>query len=286
MKRKPTIAITGADGFLGRALVDHFSTMGWNIVTLTRNGYHSDHPHGVTDIPYDLGKDIDSELLEHVDYLIHAAYAKNDLALNVEAAERLLDAAQAARVKQVLFISSMSAHRHATSIYGRQKYIIEKMFLESGRSCVRPGLIAGNGGIFRNIISTARRFHVIPIISGGNQPVQLIRLDDLVSSIEKIIISDKSRVITVAHPTQITYKKLYKAVFKRARIQVLFLPLPYRLAYVIFWMIGRALPSIGINQDNLAGLKNLQSSDTTREMKMLGLSLPPIEDYIASIDLG
>ncbi|MDB5165269.1 MAG: hypothetical protein JWM00_159 [Candidatus Saccharibacteria bacterium] len=271
---------------MGKALVNHFYTMGWNIVTLTRNGHHTDLSHDITDIPYDLGNDINAKLLERVDYLIHAAYAKDNLALNVAAAERLLDAARAAQVKQVLFISSMSAHNNATSIYGRQKYAIEKMFLESGRLCIRPGLIAGNGGIFRNILSTAGRFHIIPIISGGNQPVQLIKLDDLVSAIGEIIISDKSRIITVAHPTQITYKKLFKIVFERAKIQVLFLHLPYWLAYVIFWVIGQGLPSIGISHDNLAGLKNLQSSDTTKEMTELGLNLPPIEDYIATIKLG
>jgi nucleoside-diphosphate-sugar epimerase len=32
MTKKPTIAITGANGFLGSALVDHFVKDGWQVV--------------------------------------------------------------------------------------------------------------------------------------------------------------------------------------------------------------------------------------------------------------
>lgn len=286
MKRKPTIAITGANGFVGTALVEHFSNKGWQVVTLTRDNYKSTPSQKIINISYDLEDSVDPEALKDIDYLIHAAYAKNDLPLNVSAAEKLLAASEIAGIKQVLFVSSMSAHDNAISTYGKQKRIIEKKFWAANRVCVRPGLIAGDGGIFKNILFAAKRYHVIPVISGGKQPVQLIKLNDLVVAMEKLVTSNERRIVTVAHPTSITYKELYKNLFRKAKIKVLFVPLPYWLAYIAFRIIGLVLPHLGVSHDNLAGLKKLKSTDTSTDMGALGLSLPPMKEYLASIEVG
>lgn len=286
MNRSPKIAITGSTGFVGKELVRHFADKGWQVVTLSRQPDTSSSSSNISNVIYNLEDAPNPDDLKGVDYIVHAAYVKNNLDLNIEAADRLLDASKKAGVKQILFISSMSAHDNASSIYGRQKRIIEKKFMEANRICLRPGLIAGNGGIFASILNAAKRYHVIPVISGGNQPVQLINLGDLVIAIEKLVSSNDSRIVTVAHPSAISYKSLYKSLCKKLQIKVLFLPLPYWLAYITFGIIGFVKPEIGIGKDNLAGLKKLETADTRASMKDLGFVLPPIEEYITSIDIG
>ena len=76
---QPTIAITGANGFIGQRLTRHFSDQGWHIKALVRNpnkgqdGELNKLP-GVTFAQYDLFNSFDTQLLNNCNAIIHAAY--------------------------------------------------------------------------------------------------------------------------------------------------------------------------------------------------------------------
>src|SRR5512145_2846002 len=125
-ERKSRIAVTGANGFIGGEIVRHFAAIGWDVLALARRAPAGPSP-GITHVPYALDRPPAAEDLAGARALVHCAFAKGQLELNVAAAERLLGACRAAGVGQKVFLSSLSASPAARSIYGRQKLAIERL---------------------------------------------------------------------------------------------------------------------------------------------------------------
>ena len=118
-----TILVTGASGFLGRAVVRELLAGGYAVRTLQRTPSRTP---GATDV---LGSVTDPEVVARAvagaDAVVHLA-AKVSLAgdpadferVNVGGTRTLLDAAQAAGVQRVVHVSSPSVAHHGDSIVG------------------------------------------------------------------------------------------------------------------------------------------------------------------------
>jgi nucleoside-diphosphate-sugar epimerase len=285
----PTIAISGASGFVGSALLDYFVTRGWTVVGLVRTPKKGKNPR-VLYRTYDLTSPIGADTLAGVDYVVHAAYIKqsknqpNALELNVAGAERLLAACELQKVKKSVFISSMSAHDKAKSIYGRQKLAIEELFLETGGLALRPGLIIGHGGIMQNMATFMKSKHIVPVVGGGKQPLQTIAIYDLAHIVEISLTSGIIDILTVATPTIYTYKAFYKALANSLHIRVLFIPVPYYLLLGIFHLAALVHLPLEIGADNLRGLKQLRSAETSEDLKLLNLKIDDLETALNTIN--
>ena len=285
--KQPCIAITGANGFLGTALVDHFAKKGWRVKALVRSPAKSVRKN-LTYVSYDLSEPVHDSLLQDVDYLVHAAYIKQDrqhpdaFELNIQAAKKLAAAAKKQGLKKCLFLSSMSAHEEAISAYGKQKLAIEKTF--SGPNCVsiRSGLIIGNGGLVKQMVEFMRSKHMVPLVDGGQQPLQVISVKDLVTVIDKLLQSRLSGVLTVATPEVYTYRQLYQAISEQLEIKVLFVPVPFFVLINLIRLINLLPVPIAVNPDNALGLKALRSADTTLDLKRIGIKLQDLEAALAA----
>jgi NADH dehydrogenase len=129
----------------------------------------------------------DSELdirdLDRIDCAIHLAHDFNGVdgaRKTYEGTLRNIRLLLNADVKRQIFFSSYSAGAHATSLYGRTKYEIEKkILLLKGVSVVRPGLVIGDGGIYGRIKKWAAILPIIPLPNGGIGEVPVIGIDRL-----------------------------------------------------------------------------------------------------------
>jgi nucleoside-diphosphate-sugar epimerase len=284
--KKITVAITGANGFVGTALCQHFVKTGKNVVALVREPKEHKNTPDLQFRAYDLTKPVGPDTLEGVDYLIHAAFVKqtagsgNAISINVDGTKRLLAAATNSKVKKIVFISSMSAHNSAESAYGLQKLQIEQLIDVRKDAIVRPGLIIGNGGIVKDMCGIMRQKHIVPIIKKGRQPLQIVYLSDLVKSIDIIISNNHSGKFTVATTKVYTYMEFYKALRKQLNTWVLFIPIPLNLLIFLLNLISWLGLKTGINKDNALGLKNLRAANTADSIKKLGISLTHLEDAL------
>lgn len=271
---RPTIAITGANGFLGSALVDHFASKGWQVVALVRQpDQFPPSPHTAY-VEYSLTKPLPSAILRNVDYLVHTAYIQqakgvDALTLNITGAKALLQASRSHNIKRNVFISSMSAHDQAVSAYGRQKLAIEKLFNTSADVSLRPGLIIGNGGIVAKMAGFMKTRHMVPIIDGGQQPLQVIYIKDLVMAIEQALLEQTQNVLTVANPRVYTYKRFYQQLARRLKVRVVFIPVPFILLLLILKLVRFLHVPVNFNEDNLLGLKHLRSVNTETDLAKL-----------------
>lgn len=292
-KPSSTIAITGANGFLGSELVRHFSQAGWHVRALVRDPTSYRPSKNVTAVAYDLTQPLAPKIFVGVDYLVHAAYVKQQggsadaLDINVAGAERLLAAASAAGIKRRIFISSMSAHDEATSTYGLQKLAIERLFNGHGDTSIRSGLIIGNGGLVKQMADFMRSKHAVPLIGGGKQPLQTIGVYDLAQVVEAVLAAPKPpRRVTVATPEIYSYKEFYRQLGKRLGIHFVYVPVPYGVMSAAFKLIELSPVSLSVNRDNLIGLKNLRSAPTSRDLAKLGVTIDDLPTALSKSRLG
>lgn len=288
--KRPTIAITGASGFLGSVLVDHFLAGGWNVVALVRkNGAkrtNLEYRH------YDITEPINPEILKGVDHLVHAAYIKLDtdnpdaMKMNIAGAESLLAASIAAKVSHSVFVSTMSAHEDAISIYGKQKLAIESLFLRQRNATVlRCGLIIGNGGIVKDMAQFMKSKHAVPLIGGGEQPLQVISVYDLAKSINNVLTKGIRGAFVVANPKVYSYKSFYAALAKHIRTKIVYIPVPYWALETLFKTAARLNISLGVGEDNLKGLKKLKSMPSKSDMEKIGVSPADLQKALEMSDL-
>jgi nucleoside-diphosphate-sugar epimerase len=161
MMTSSRVAITGATGYLGSVLSDHFSSRGDEVVALTRR--RPGHPVSEWR-QFELGRPVDATIFQDVDALIHAAWVlsgKDTTQLwreNVIGSRRLLEAAVNAGVQKVVFVSSMSAYFGTRQTYGLMKLAVERTALDLGCVVVRPGLVYGDspGGMAGTLRKVSR----------------------------------------------------------------------------------------------------------------------------------
>lgn len=283
----PTIAITGAAGFLGAELVRHFIKKKWKVVALVRDPQTKKDHGGVEYRYYDLEKPVPKSTLANVDYLVHAAYIKsgagNSDALdgNISGAKRIIAAAKVANINKCIFISTMSAHEDAISIYGKQKLEVENLFLKTDNSTVlKCGLIIGNGGIVKEMASFMKSKHTVPLVGGGNQPLQIVSVYDLVSVIESVITQSISGKFVIATPRIYSYRQFYAALAKELGIRVAYIPVPYGMLEGIFKTAAFLHIPLGVGEDNLKGLKKLKSMNSKSDLEKIGVKLKNLDEAL------
>jgi nucleoside-diphosphate-sugar epimerase len=234
---KKICAITGSNGYVGGCVKNHLAAQGWEILELTRQP-----KPGTRDVTFQLGEEIPPQPLAGVDTLVHCAYDFKPLrrdeirAVNVEGSRKLFQAARAAGVSKIIFISSISAYDGCRSLYGQAKLEIEKPALDSGALVIRPGLVYGSGpgGMFGKLAGQVRKSSVIPMIGDGSQIQFLVQEEDLCAFIGRYAAGEAKifpRILTAAHEQPWAFKKLLLEIARGLGRNPKFIPLPWRLVW-------------------------------------------------------
>ena len=179
-----TIALTGATGFVGQAVLDEAKRRGTAIRALTRRQQPS--RERLTWVRGDLTDHAaladlvrGSEAVIHVAGLTNAPDPAAFRAANVEGTAAVIAAMKAARVKLLVFVSSLSAREPGLSAYGLSKAEAEKLVEASGLdwTIVRPPGVYGPRDVdYFEMFRTARR-GFIPLPPRGASSI--IHVDDL-----------------------------------------------------------------------------------------------------------
>ncbi len=175
------IAITGSNSLLGLYLTNFFKKKKLNVFKINKkNGFFLEKK-----IPYNFkGK--------HIDVLIHLAheYSSKSFKVNFFGTKKLFDNALKNNIKKIIFISSLSSHKNAKSLYGKTKYEIEKYcVLRKKIIIIRPGLVFGYSLdkkllILKKIISL---LPLIPYFEKKDKFLYSVSIDELTDCIYKII---------------------------------------------------------------------------------------------------
>lgn len=256
LANKPTLLITGASGFVGKALCLHLAQQGYPIVAAGRSLSRLPiHPNIECALVPDLSDEATlRRLCRNVDGVIHLAARVHQMkeqsqkaidayrALNLTVTQRLAQAARLEGVKQFIFLSSIKVNGEVTSGHPfaatdrpnpQDSYALSKWQAECALQAIcrkpmallilRTPLIIG-AGVKGNLLELMRwidRDLPLPFAAIDNRR-QLLALDNLCQVIQYAVYQQASGCYTLAEkqavstPTLITY--LATAMGKKARL--------------------------------------------------------------------
>jgi nucleoside-diphosphate-sugar epimerase len=273
--------LTGANGFVGSRLKGHLQHAGWRVTAWTRQP----EPGAVA---FRLGQEVDPDLLKGARALVHCAYDfgprrwEEIAAINVSGSHKLLAAAQAAGIRQVVFISSISAFAGCRSLYGRAKVEIEGFARSTGAFVIRPGLVYGDtpGGMFGRLVRQVRGARFVPIIWGGRQAQYLVHTEDLGNVVQGCL---EGRVpagvepITTAHEQGWELKEILAQIARALGKRVTLLPVPWQLV----WLGLKGLELAGVRpnfrSDSLISMVCQNPCPSFALLKSLGFHCRPFQ---------
>ena len=238
--RKPLVALTGATGFIGQYLLKELPKRGYRLRVLLRRP--TVLPQGqasavIGDLarPYNM-----AEALAEVDAVIHTAGLASTMSgvpeddyrlFNTEATVSFAKAAQRARVKRFVFLSSIRAQSgptcegalteerepRPTDAYGRSKLAAEQGLAATDLDWValRLALVYGPGveGNMAKLIKLARSRYPLPL-AGLKSEHSLLGLDNLVEAVDRVLAADAplKRPLIVADPKPLTIGAMIAAM--------------------------------------------------------------------------
>lgn len=178
-----TIAVTGATGFVGQALLDRALGTGLAVKALARRPQPA--RDGAEWITGDLeAKDALRTLLRGAEAVIHVAGVVNDAAQfesgNVLGTLNVIEAAKAEGVQRFIHVSSLSAREPELSAYGASKARAEKLVMASGLdwTIVRPPGIYGPRDVDYFEMFRLARWGIMPVPPKEGR-ASIIHVDDL-----------------------------------------------------------------------------------------------------------
>jgi nucleoside-diphosphate-sugar epimerase len=283
MSERKICAITGSNGYVGGCVKNYFTANGWEILELTRQPKPNSRA-----IKFQLGEEIPQQSLASVNALVHCAYDFKPLrrqeifAVNVEGSRKILEAARAAKIQKIIFISSISAFDDCRSLYGKAKLEIEKIALKNGTLVIRPGLVYGSGpgGMFGKLVAQIRKSSVIPMIGDGSQIQFLVHNEDLSAFIEKFAagkIGLPSQILTAANEKPWPFKKLLLEIARGQNKKPIFIPLPWRLVWAGLKSAEICGLKLNFRSDSLVSLMNQNPSPDFSMNSKVGLACRPFE---------
>ena len=191
------ILITGSTGFIGRALIRQFTSIGYPVRALIRPSPRTPRlPKGVS-VEVAVVSLADKRglraALRDVDTIIHLASAENQgsrgslLTADIQGTENLVEAASDAGVDRLVYLSHIGAGPSSAYPVFKAKGIAEE-HVRNGKTpytILRTSLVYGPEDHFSNNLSRLIRSSVgiFPIPSGGRTVVQPVWVEDLATCI-------------------------------------------------------------------------------------------------------
>ena len=239
--RNTKILVTGATGFIGRHLCDHFLDNGFSVRALVREG-SSTILKSNENLEQFVGDLIEPDFLakscEGIDVIVHLAGSAHGISstheqlykISVCSTELLLAAADEQKVACFIFMSSSVAattnpQGFATNAYGRAKLAAEKLVMSQQNAgnmkctVLRPVNVYGRGmrGNIALLISLVLR-RLAPPLPRLRTSLSLIGVEDVCDAISLVIMSESAcgKIYTLTDGVHYMISDIEDAIYKQA----------------------------------------------------------------------
>lgn len=289
------VALTGATGYVGGAVLQRLLRREHQVRALTRNPDRAGRlrDYGAVElVPGDLGDAAalrtlvsGTDAVVHLVGIIAPKGSQTFERVHVEGTAALAAAAQAAGVRRFAHMSALGARADAAATpYHRTKAAGEDAVRRTipGHVILRPSLIAGPGSVpLRMMIDMVRMAPVVPVIGDGRYRMQPVWLEDVAEAFAVAIErGDLSGTYDIAGPEPLTWHEMLDRIegalaVRRRRVGV---PLGVvRLGAVA----GLALPELApITPDQLQMLIEGSTTEANALATVFGVTPRPFGDVV------
>jgi 2-alkyl-3-oxoalkanoate reductase len=195
----PLVAVTGATGFVGRAVVRRLDALGWRVRALARPmsatrlaGLSVEIVRGDLEDAAALAR-----LVTGADAVVHCAGAIRGLTaagfrhVNVEGLGRLVAAIRSEGARsRLLAVSSLAAREPQLSAYAASKRAAEAVLAavpDVAWTIVRPPAVYGPGDEVLRPLWQALRFGILPVLGPPRARFSLLYVDDLAEAVAHLV---------------------------------------------------------------------------------------------------
>jgi nucleoside-diphosphate-sugar epimerase len=268
------IAITGSSGFIGKHLVSHFLEENYFVLGMQRNAIKERTKFRY--LHYDLLEKVDYDQIKDVDVIIHCAFMEfindeiNSDFVNLTAAQNLISACGESGIK-IIYLSTFSAHEDAQSHYGINKFQLENIFKAAGHTVLRLGIVVSDdGGMFTQMLDTIRSSKILPLISGGHQPMQFIDTKRLYRVISRVIhYKGICNEFNIGSSDFISMQEFYSEMAHKLNLNRYEVYIPIWVMFLVIRLSNTLGVNLPFNKENLLGLKAMRYFETKMSFREL-----------------
>jgi NADH dehydrogenase len=290
-----TVLVTGASGFIGRAVTEALVARGDRVRAMVRTARSAAALDGV-DCELVQGDVADPATLRaavrgcrSIVHLVSIIEGKPAAFERVMAAGtgNLVEAARETGVRHIVYVSALGTGPDATVPYYRAKWAAERTIVHSGigHAVLRPSFVFGpEGGALPRFLRLARVMPVTLVLGPGTQRVQPIWIDDAVAAI--LLALDREGVsadpIQLGGPDAVTWDDLWRRMTSALGARRPQLHVPFWLARGPASLLER-LPDAVLTRDQLRMLEGPDNvvGDAGASMHALGLhALVPLDEQL------
>jgi uncharacterized protein YbjT (DUF2867 family) len=282
------IFITGATGFVGRAVVPALRAHGFAVRCLVRRGSEPDlrgmeaieRVEGDVLSPAALERDVAGcDTVVHLVGIIRETPATGSTfeRIHVQGTVNVLEAAAAMGVRRYVHMSALGARAGASSRYHRSKWAAEEAVRASPIpwTIFRPSIIYGAGDQFINMLAAmVRRYPIVPVIGSGQQRLQPVPVEQVAEAFARAVALEATvkHAYEVGGPDPVTMLQLLDligATLGRSRVRKAHVPIG--LVRPLARLLHR-VPGFPLTPDQLVMLEEDNVCDPQPFYATLGLS--------------
>lgn len=225
-----TIAITGANGFVGRNVARLFSKKGIQVINIVRKNRVTSVRSGTFLISDDLSEKYLSQRLKKCTALLHfigqgKQTVDNDYEkVNVGLTKNAINLCKKAGIKKIIYISGLGVHKNTTFGYFISKYKAEQAIIHSGLdyTIFRASYILGKDDPLSQILCKQIKNGKIIIPGSGNYNLQPIFIEDASEVFLQAIFNKKfsKKIIDLVGSQTVTYNRFIRDFVHRKKVKI------------------------------------------------------------------
>jgi uncharacterized protein YbjT (DUF2867 family) len=251
------VAITGGTGFVGAHLAARLAGEGHEVVIVSRGVDQRPGAEQVTELPgVEVARASVSDLaaleqaFEGCDAVAHCAGINREVgkqtfeAIHVEGTAKVVSAAQAAGVAQIVLMSFLRARPACGSPYHESKWAAEEIVRASTLrwTVLKPGMVYGKGDHFLDHLSHA--LFTFPVYVGiGRRRIRPVWIDDLVDVLAASVLDARldRQTLPVLGPTEIGFDDAVRTIARVLHRRLLVVRLPMTFHRALAWVSEKVM---------------------------------------------